>query len=444
MNAFGDSTLAYIDQGVFLALRALGRGPIVQYVWIYENGADLDGLQRFHRNLQHTLISRLIERSAVPFGRHHWVRYESPGLDVETGERPREQVWDWVDERAFLPLDPEFGPPWHLGVQPLVGGGTAVSLVVSHTTSDAGAAIDSIIDAVNGVGHDFGFPERGARPRWQALRHDIAVSARSVRDIPTAVSAAARTLREQKGSPTTKPAVRNGTPGGDRPVVVPRVYASIDANEWAERARALGGTRNVLFAGLVVRLGYRLGRVDGDGRVMLSVPVSERTEGDTRANPLNGVSVYADPDLVCTDLSAIRADTKSALAELSRTSAQILAPLALTPFTPKLAVRRVEKMVMKEGKPVGCSNVGEIPEAANQPDGSNADFFTMRGGEAGLTPNIMERLGGHLLVSSVTLRDRVWIAVASWEGDRCNTRSNLAEVVEAAFGDFELKAQLDF
>ena len=35
-------TLAYIDQGSFLGLRALGRGPIVQAVWVYDRGVDID------------------------------------------------------------------------------------------------------------------------------------------------------------------------------------------------------------------------------------------------------------------------------------------------------------------------------------------------------------------------------------------------------------------
>lgn len=56
----------------------------------------------------------------------------------------------------------------------------------------------------------------------------------------------------------------------------------------------LGGTSNSLFAGFAARLGQLLGRVDADGLAMLSYPVSDRTEGDTRANALNTVTAIVD------------------------------------------------------------------------------------------------------------------------------------------------------
>jgi hypothetical protein len=106
-----DCTLAYIDQASFLGLRALGRGPLVQFSWIYERPVDLDGLRRLHRNLGHGLLGRLIERSAVPFGRHHWVAWAGPAdLAVTAAPRPRDQATAWLDEQLALPIDPEHGP----------------------------------------------------------------------------------------------------------------------------------------------------------------------------------------------------------------------------------------------------------------------------------------------------------------------------------------------
>ena len=446
MTATADNALAYIDQASFLALRALGRGPVIQYVWIYERDVDLEGLRRFQDNLQHTLLGRLIERSSVPFGRHRWVSYRGPAnLDIAVGERRRDEVWDWVDERSFMAADPEYGPPWHLGVQPLAGGGAAVSLAVSHTTADAVAGIASIVDAVQGTRRDFGFPCRTTDRRRAALLGDIALAARSIRDIPAALRATVRAAREQQDELSTSASVGRRLRGqtDDQRVVVPRVYGSVDLSAWDERARALGGTRNALFAGFATRLGYRLGRVEADGRSMLSVPVSERTDGDTRANPLAGITVYADPARVCVDLSGIRADTKAALVELGQTRETLLAPLALTPYTPKALVRRLENLVLKVGKPIGCSNIGAVPDAANRPDGTDADFFGVRGGEAGITAGTLRRLGGHLLVSAVSMRGRLWFSVASWEGHRTNTRTELTTVVAAAARDLGLQPQLE-
>lgn len=440
-----DNALAYIDQASFLALRALGRGPVIQYVWIYERNVDLDGLRRFQDNLQYTLLGRLIERSSVPFGRPRWVAYRGPAdLDVAVGERRRDEVWDWVDERSFVSADPEYGPPWHLGVQPLAGGGAAVSLAVSHTTADAVAGIASIVDAVEGTYRGFVFPCRTTDQRGAAVRRDIALAVRSTRDIPAALRATARAAREQRDELSTSADVgrRPRESSADGPIVVPRVYGSVDLTEWDERARALGGTRNALFAGLATRLGYRLGRVEADGRALLSVPVSDRVDGDTRANPLAGITVYAHPDRVCTDLAELRTATKAALVELGQTRETLLAPLALTPYTPKALVRRLENLVLKVGKPIGCSNIGAIPDAANRPDGTDADFFGVRGGEAGITAGTLRRLGGHLLVSAVSMRGRMWFSVASWEAHRSNTRAELTVEVAAAVRDFGLEAQV--
>jgi diacylglycerol O-acyltransferase / wax synthase len=440
------NTLAYLDQGSFVGLRALGRGPVVQYVWIYERDVDLDGLRRFHRNLGHTLLGRLIERSPLPFGRHRWVSDDGPtDLDVSVALRRRDQVWDWVDERALLAVDPELGPAWHLGVQPFADGGAAVSLVVSHTTADATAGFLSIVDAVTGVQRDFGFPPAGSRSIGRALREDIAVSARSAREIPAAVAESVRVAREQKNDVTSvaraAPPMRG--PASAQPVVISRVYGSVDIPQWDERAGALGGTRNVLFAALAARIGCRLGRIDQDGRVTLSIPVSERVEGDTRANPLNSITVEVDPDRLADDLTGLRAAMKAELVALGQRRDTALAPTALVPFGPQVLARRLENFILKVGKPVGCSNVGEVPEAANRPDGTDADFFWMRGGEAGHTTASLQRLGGHLLVSAAVLRGKLWFAVASWEAEGANTRAAIAEVVLGALGDLGLSGRLE-
>lgn len=446
MQAIGDNTLAYIDQASFLARRALGRGPVIQYVWIYDRPVDLDGIRSFHRNLRYTLLGRMIERSPLPFGRHRWVSYGGPAdLDIAVSERHRDQVWDWVDERSFVPIDPELGPPWHLGVQPLIGGGAAVCLAVSHTIADAVAGIDSIVAAVAGVRGECDFPPPGARSRRRALRDDAAVSIRSARDIPAAIAAATRMAREQQDDLSTSAKAAGSARANRRggPVVVPRVYGAIDGAHWEERARELGATRNVLFAGLATRIGYRLGRSDDNGRILLSIPVSERTANDIRANPLNAITVHADPGVVCGDLVPLRAQMKHALVDLADHRDTILAPLAMTPFVPQILVRRLENLVLKVGKPVGCSNIGDISASANRPDGTDADFFGVRGGEAGVTAAELNRLGGHLLVSAASMRGRVWFSVASWESGRTNTRAELRATVQAALADLELSGDLE-
>ncbi|WP_423213044.1 type I polyketide synthase [Mycobacterium shinjukuense] len=118
-----DNTLGYLDQAGFLALRAV-HGALMQVTWVYDRPVDIDGLRRFHRNLGRGMLGRRIERSPLPFARDRWVLApESADLDIAAQPRPRAAVSAWADERARLPLDPEWGPAWHLGVLMLEDGG---------------------------------------------------------------------------------------------------------------------------------------------------------------------------------------------------------------------------------------------------------------------------------------------------------------------------------
>ncbi|MCF6386087.1 hypothetical protein L2K20_03790 [Mycobacterium sp. MBM] len=442
-----DNTLAYMDQGSYLGLRALRRGPVIQYTWIYERGVDLDGLRRFHRNLADGLLGRLVERSVIPFGRHHWVSAGEPGgIDISAAERRRDEVWDFVNERAEVPVDPEHGPPWHIGVQPLVEGGAVVTLVVSHTVADAGALIESITHAVNGTGRDLRYPRPRARTRAQALRADARTTARALAEVPAAVLGAARIAREQ--SAALSESAKAAAPASavhfpQRAIHLPTIAVRVDQGEWEARAAALGGSNNVLLAGIAARIGTIIGRVDADGRAMLSLPVSERVAGDTRANALNTITVLADGRRASGDLREIRAGIKAALNELADTRERILAPLPLVPYSPKFLLRRLEKLVLKVGKPIGSSNSGALPEQVNRPDGTPADFFVAGSPEPGLTAGDLERMGGRMLVAAGTVGGAVCISVAAWEPGAPNTKEALMQSVKEAFYDFDLTAVME-
>jgi diacylglycerol O-acyltransferase / wax synthase len=446
MDFPADNTLAYMDQGSYLALRALGRGPVIQYVWIYERGVDLDGLRRFHRNLANGLLGRLVERSSIPFGRHHWVPSGEPAtIDISATERRRDEVWEFVNERAAVPVDPEQGPPWHIGVQPLLEGGAVVTLVVSHTVADAGALIESITHAVNGTGRDLNYPAPRSRSRRAALRQDARTTVAALREVPAAVVGAARIARQQAGdlSESAKAASVSAVRHPQLTVNIPTVSVRIDQADWEARAKALGGSSNALLAGIAARVGAIVGRVDEDGKAMLSLPVSERVAGDTRANALNTITVMADAETATGDLSEIRRDTKAALTELAVTRELLLAPLPLAPYTPKFLLRRLEKMVLKIGKPIGSSNSGNLPEEVNRPDGTPADVFVAHSPEPGLTEGDLERMGGRMLLAAGNVAGAVCLSVASWEPGAPNTKEALMQSVKEAFYDFDLTAVME-
>jgi len=221
-----DNRLAYLDQASFLALRATGLGQLVQWVWVYERAVDVDALKRLHRNLGYGLLGRRIERSPLPFGRHRWVA--TPGgadLGIAEHARPRSELSDWADEQAQLPVDPEWGPGWHLGVQPFTDGSTAVSLVASHCLVDGLGGGLAIADAANGRRHHLGYPPPRSRTRLRAIASD---ARQTVQDLPAVVGAV--TPRSPPREPRAE-APRRSVPAPRRPAPSTRTTTR---TRWAE------------------------------------------------------------------------------------------------------------------------------------------------------------------------------------------------------------------
>jgi len=437
-----DSTLAFIDQASFLGLRALGRGPLIQFTWIYRRAVDVDGLERFRENLGRGLLGRRIERSALPFGRHRWIAWPGPdGIDIAEHSRTLDQVAQWTDEQAAIPIDPEYGPSWRLAVLPLVDGGAAVTLILSHTVADAVGAAIAVGDAVNGTAADLGYPPAHARTTGKAIVEDSRAIARCVPDIGRAVVAAARIARSGdlvKPSPPKK--VPSGR-GGSRSVTLPSVTAQVDLSHWDDCAKSLGGTSNSLLLGFVARLSRRLGWAPADGPVTLSMPVNERTPNDTRGNAITTVTVTVDPAGVTTDLRPLREQVKKLLSSLDQTRDGLLAPLPLVPLTPKSVARKLEQTVIRSGV-VGSSNLGELDPVVNRPDGSDADLFAVRTFEH-LTLADLQRSGGAFLpVLSGRVRGKLFLSVGHANRDGSTVRADILDAVRRTLDEFELSALL--
>ena len=441
-----DNLLAYMDQGSFLGLRALGRQPLTQFVWIYDRDVDIEGLRRFQSNLGHGLLGRHIETSPLPFGRHRWVAHTSPAhLDIAASELSREQVWEWADTRVRLPIDPERGPAWHLGVQPLTTGGAAVSLVASHSVADGLGLCLAIADAVHGIRRDLGYPARGARTRTKAVVQDLGATVRSLPATVRGLAASVRTARTAVASKDRRPspARRPLSVEGDSPVVPPTATVWIDLDGWDRRAGSLGGNSNSLFLGLVSRLALVLGRVGSGGRILLSLPVSDRVDEDARANALTVVRLTADPAVVTETLADIRRELKEALTALPDTSRDLLALMALTPFTPKALLRRLESVAGDLSDDVGCSNLGECDPAVNRPDGTEADQMAARAIESTITPAILDRMRGYLFAGSGRVHGRIFISVGAWVPGGSNSKQQLREWLARAVGDMGLTGAVE-
>lgn len=444
-----DNTLSFLDQGSFLWVRASGHVHCIQATWVYRRAIDLDGLRRMQDNLAHGLLGRRIERSPLPFGRHRWVAWrEPPEIEIAEPALTPEAVTDWTARRGQIPINPESGPPWHIGVLPIDGYGTAVSLLISHTVIDALGLCLALAAAANGVRRDLGYPPPRSRPWWRALGEDARVTARDVPAIGRAIVAGVREagrLRKDRPAKPAPPAAKPADRGADRPTDAAIVRVFIDVADWDARAKALGGTGNALFAGFAARIGERVGRVRAsDGKVFLTYPVNHRAADDTNGNPLKSIDLVVDPASVLTDLREVRAEIKQALTlELGAFKEQE-AVLPLVPLTPKALVRRLAVDAVGASElPVGCANLGDIDPAVACVDGTQADSYWMNLVGQNLTQNSPEFSYGEMLLTSGRIGGTMFIAVRCYKPGAVNWRRELCGHIADTLADYNLTAVIE-
>jgi Wax ester synthase-like Acyl-CoA acyltransferase domain len=436
------NVLDLYDQTYFSFERATGTTTLLQCVWVYNRAIDIDGLRQFHRHLQQGRLSRRIERSALPFGRHRWVSPDDQSdLEIVATPCAREEFDAWLNEQANTPLEAEHGPGWHLAVLPFTDGGAGVSLVISHCLIDGVGLCEALTEAASGRHIPINWPAAASRRRWQALREDTCQTARDIPGIGRAVVAAARFARRHRsraGSATPPPTAPPA--GADECVTLSTATIFLDADEWDARAHSLGGTSNTLLAGLAARLAQRVGRVTADGSVTPSIPVNERTAGDTRANAITNVDITVDPALAATDLSEIRAATKQALIRHREVPDERWPLLPLVPLLPQRLARRLVGLATGGTTNVVSSNLGAVNPAANRPDGRDADYFAMKSLYPGVTKAIMHRTGGVLALLSGRVHRHVFVSFLAYQPDRPNSNDAVWQDLSSALSDFSLTA----
>ncbi|WP_414687599.1 hypothetical protein [Mycobacterium sp.] len=449
-DARPDNRLAFVDHALFAGDRATGQKEVIQCVWVYEHAIDFDGLRRFHHNLGYGLLGRRIECSPLPFARHRWVSDRGPSdIDIAECARPRAELSDWADERLQLPTDPESGPGWHLGVLPLTDGSTAVSLVISHHLIDGLGLVLTVADAVLGNTRDLGYPPPRSRTRLRAVVQDARQTAQDAPEVARALIVAAKLACRRRHdiarSRASRPVALRGGDGDDA-IVIPTITIRIDLDDWDARATALGGTSNTLAAGLAAKLGERMGRRRaGDGAVTVQLPISERTEGDTRANALSFARVIVDPTRVTTDLRDVRAAIfKQVLRSVRETPDESLQLLWLIPFTPKRALKRLADGIAADPDlPVFCSNLGDLGSVLCRLDGTDAEYATARETRQHVTRQWLERTGGHMMLQSGRIGGKVGITVVAYQPGAKNTKPALRELAARTLAEFDLTGEID-
>lgn len=455
-----DNRLALEDEALVAEHGAADMRVVIQVTWVYEHAVDFDVLRRFHHNLGHGLLGRRIERPALPIARHRWVADRGPlEIDIAEHARPRADVSDWLDERSQLPVDPERGPGWHLGVLPLTDGSTGVTLVLSHNLIDGLGLALVIIEAALGKTRDLGYPPPESRTRLRSIAQDARQTARDVPQVARAVVTATKLARKQArdkrsgdGSPTARPApvATKGHGGGggddsDAVVIVPVVSVYVDLDDWDARAEALGGASHTLAAAFSAKLGERIGRQRAsDGAVTLQIPVSDRTEDDTRAMALSYARVTVDPTPLTTDLRDIRATVKQALRTLKETPDETKQLLWLPSLMPKRAMKRMAaRMPADPDSPVFCSYLGDLPSVIGCPDGTVAEVENARATGQRESRKFLERTGGRMFILSGRINGKIFLSVGAYQPGAENTKPALRELAAQTLADFELTGDID-
>lgn len=444
-DAGADDVLCYADQGSFIGLRALERGPVVHVTWLYSHTLDEAAVNAFNERVAQGFLGRVLRRSPLPWGRHRWVSSPVPApVTWFTDPTPVERLPEWRSALVDLPVDPERGPGWRLAVQLLDGGGCALSILVSHTIADGGATIQAIVDAVAGRRLDRAFP--AASWRWSPAMM-VRDSVESVRALPGVWRALVNLARRSRSVGATGSGPRQGSGSGsgghaapELAAAVPIVQLIMDAKACEERASDLGVTSNTLLAAFAVRLAFRMGRVDADGRVKLVLPVSDRRPGDRRGNALQAVTVMADPDALGSNPRALQREVKSALAALRRHGDDLTPLFPLLPYVPLWLARHVDDLSLWADLPVACSLYGELPPELNRPCGE-ASLVQVSPLER-YTARMLARLGGLLHFAFYRIDARVLVTVSGYAPDRVTTRAELAPLVRDALTDLGLQATI--
>ncbi|WP_395660105.1 hypothetical protein [Aestuariivirga sp.] len=442
-DASAKDVLGYLDQAFFTSLRALGRQPIMYFLWLYREPLDAAAVDRFNQCLAQGFLGRVLQRSPLPWGRHRWVANPVPAAVTWYADPlAPEHLPQWRNALVVLPLDPEHGPGWRLAARPLAHGGTALALLVSHTIADVKATEEAIVNAVAGRRLEPGFPLPSRR--WSPARV-VADGKESLRGLPAVWGALKALARQPKA--IARPASRASTPpqrrGGltaEPVVVLPLAQVIIDHHACEARAAALGVKGNTLVAAVAVRLAYRLGRLDGAGRVDLVLPVSERQPDDWRGNALRTVTVQADPDACQRDPRTLLEGIRAALSSRDRHGDDISPILPLIPYVPLWLLRLFERKALGTRLPVTCSVIGELHPDMIRPCGE-ASLLHISNIEPYTAP-LLERLGGGMLLACYRLGGKLFITVMAHSPGHVTTCAELLPQVKAALADMALEGDV--
>jgi hypothetical protein len=118
--------------------------------------------------------------------------------------------------------------------------------------------------------------------------------------------------------------------------------------------------------------------------------------------------------------------------------------LPLTPFIPKRAVRRGSQVIFGFADlPVSCSNLGALDPLVARIDGTDAEYFMLRGVDRHVTRGFLERRGGLLTVMAGRIVGWMALTVVSYQPGATNSKAHLREQVADTLAEFGLTGAIE-
>ncbi|MFC8529803.1 hypothetical protein [Nocardia sp. NPDC057227] len=426
--------VAGADESYLLAERLFGMAAPIQYAWIFPAEPDPAALAGFGDQLAAGLLSRKVVPAVVPFARHRWVRSPHPPvLRIEPEPVPDGEIGAWADRTLrTADLDPAAGRGWQLVGTHTVSGKFVLSLLISHMVTDGQGLYNAFAAAHAGTSMS-GLPSEDEVRGWPRVRADLKDSRTALGEAASSARVIGTELwRQRKAAESgakpvaAKAAPRSGTAESGSTLAI----VDVDRNAWTAAATAAGGTGATLFTallgGLVRRSGYPLAP---DGLLKVCIAVSNREDGDDRANASGGVWIRV-PGEIGPDagLAEIRALSKQAFIEYRTrddTLTENLQPVVR--LLPKAVIRKLMRAV--PGPDTTVSNLGAAPDSALEIGGQRAESFAIRAIMQGQSAAERRRQGPAIAAWAVEYDDKITLTFFGIDPDHFGDAEQLRKAI---------------
>ena len=378
--------------------RELGWSVVLQLVWTFDRPPGREALSAINKNLASSPLNRLVAVSGLPGVRPRWVRADThPGLIIDVTPIDSDLVGAWADaELESAPLDPLTGPPWQLRGVFTEQGGFALSLTALHLVTDGQNMVGAAVDA---------FTDRTPEPLWSGVsgvgprRQLIDEGVDLLSDIGSAIGGVVRAAATGGASMFGKRGAIDRAPRLPMHERAPRAHASwstvsVDSDVWTKVAAEHGGTSNSLFIAVISGVLRSSGCAPLGVPIKVGIPVSQRTDGDDRANATAGVSVtLTDEPVPGGTLRHIRQQCKAAFTALD--AGRRPAMIHLQPLMWLLPAQLIIKTVSSgDGMPDAvASNLGVFTPELTEVGGVAASGVAFRGIAQGVNAALPYRFG---------------------------------------------------